>query len=202
MQEQVIQWLEEIKSLHQQLAAAYQEREAARETEAQWRELYNKEAQQRRNEAKLAQEKIVSLKAEIEKIKSVSIAQTVTTEIPEILDKEIENLQTPAELKAKLLEVLQERNQLSQALITEQKNHAQTRTNLTTALGDTIEQLAKLKGTRHSQFIPDDTIIDESVVTPTPETNIVPKKLPTPAKTSSLQLPPFIPERASLETDF
>lgn len=202
MQEQVIQWLEEIKSLHQQLAAAYQEREAARETEAQWRELYNKEAQQRRNEAKLAQEKIEALKLEIEKVKSVSIAQTPTSETPEILEKEIENLQTPAELKAKLIEVLQERDRLSQALITEQKNHAQTRTNLTTALGDTIEQLTKLKGTRHSPYIPDNAIIDEPVVTPGPESNIVPKKLPTPAKTSSLQLPPFIPERSPIETDF
>ena len=58
----VSQWLAEIKTLKQQLAEATQEREQAHASAANWRQLYETEAQQRRSEFNLAQQTIEQLK--------------------------------------------------------------------------------------------------------------------------------------------
>ena len=46
-------------------------------------------------------------------------------------------------MQTQLLEVIQERDCLLQALKLEQENHTQTRKSLTTALGDAIDSLAR-----------------------------------------------------------
>ena len=64
MTQDIRQWLNEIKALQQQLTEVVRDREAALESAAQWRQLYNTEAQQRRAEAKLNQQTIAALQAQ------------------------------------------------------------------------------------------------------------------------------------------
>ncbi|HIK32299.1 MAG TPA: hypothetical protein IGS17_11725 [Oscillatoriales cyanobacterium M59_W2019_021] len=145
----VTQWLNEIESLQQQLAEMRQERAEAESTAEHWRQLYNTEAQQRRDEAQAAQ-------AEIERLQAQLQQQQVRPELSEsnLLDaaqQEVESLPVDMlrsrslDLTVECARLRQEVAQLSDALQTERENHAKTRTELTTALGDTVELLAKSK---------------------------------------------------------
>ena len=51
MNNQVTQWLDQIKALKQQLADCIRDRDAAYESADNWRQLYTNEAQQRRTGA-------------------------------------------------------------------------------------------------------------------------------------------------------
>ena len=147
MSHEVAQWLTEIKALKQQLAELQSDRDAAWESAASWRQLYNTEAQQRRTEAKLTQQAIAALKAEVQQLRDmpqVSVDDTASVAV----QQEVEQLQTVAELREKLFSTLTERDQLVQALKTEQVNHVQTRKSLTTALGDAIDRLTRERTTQ------------------------------------------------------
>lgn len=151
MNNDVKQWLAEIKQLKQQLADIMSDRDAAYESAANWRQLYTNEAQQRRTEAKLAQQQIESLKAQIQQLKGES--SRLSPDDPEAesaIEQEVAGLLTAEELKAKLKEVLVERDRLIDALKTEQSNHTQTRKSLTAVIGDTIDQLNKERGNQQS----------------------------------------------------
>jgi predicted RNase H-like nuclease (RuvC/YqgF family) len=144
MSNDVTQWLAQIKALKQQLADSISDREAANESAANWRNLYNTEAQQRRTEAKLAQQQLESLKAEIRQLQQESSRlKSDDPDAASAIEQEVAQLQSTEELKAKLTEVLLERDRLLDALKIEQANHAQTRKSLTAVIGDTIDQLAK-----------------------------------------------------------
>jgi DNA repair exonuclease SbcCD ATPase subunit len=144
MSNDVTQWLAQIKALKQQLADSISDREAANESAANWRNLYNTEAQQRRTEAKLAQQQLESLKAEIRQLQQESTRlKSDDPDAASAIEQEVAQLQSTEELKAKLTEVLLERDHLLDALKIEQANHAQTRKSLTAVIGDTIDQLAK-----------------------------------------------------------
>ena len=147
MNNDVKQWLNEIKQLKQQLADTISDRDTAYESADNWRKLYTNEAQQRRTEAKLAQQQIESLKVQIQQLKGDG--SRLSTDDPEgesALEQEVTGLLTAEELKAKLKEVLVERDRLIGALKTEQANHAQTRKSFTAVIGDTIDQLTKERG--------------------------------------------------------
>ena len=147
MSNDVTQWLAQIKALKQQLADSVSDRDAAYESAANWRQLYTNEAQQRRTEARLAQEQIESLKAQIQQIQGDSSRlKADDPEAASAIEQEVAQLQTLEELKAKLKEVLAERDRLMDALKIEQANHAQTRKSLTAVIGDTIDQLTKERG--------------------------------------------------------
>lgn len=143
MSYEVTQWLTEIKALKQQIAELQKDRDAAWESAETWRQLYNTEAQQRREEAKLSQETIASLKAEVDQAESLPNVPFDDELSQTDVHQEMEQLESEAELKAKLLAVLNERDRLLQALKSEQHNHAQTRRSLTTALGDAIDRLTR-----------------------------------------------------------
>ena len=154
MNNDVKQWLNEIKQLKQQLADIMSDREVAYESADNWRKLYTNEAQQRRTEAKLAQQQIESLKVQIQQLKGEGSGLSVDdSEGESALEEEVTGLLTAEELKAKLKEVLVERDRLIDALKTEQSNHAQTRKSLTAVIGDTIDQLNKERG--NQQFRPE-----------------------------------------------
>jgi len=147
MSNEVTQWLAQIKALKQQLADSVSDRDAAYESAANWRQLYTNEAQQRRTEARLAQEQIESLKAQIQQLQGDSSRlKADDPEAASAIEQEVAQLQTLEELKAKLKEVLAERDRLMDALKIEQANHAQTRKSLTAVIGDTIDQLTKERG--------------------------------------------------------
>ncbi|MEG5017372.1 MULTISPECIES: hypothetical protein [unclassified Microcoleus] len=150
MAQDVRQWLDEIKRLQQQLTEVSRDRDEAGESAAQWRQLYNTEAEQRRNDAKLTQQSIASLEAQIQQLQNFSPIVPEGDDAGVARQQEVEQLQTVGELKAKLAEVLEERDraieqvkQLTQALKQEEARHAETSKNLTSALGDAVDLLTK-----------------------------------------------------------
>lgn len=154
MAQDVRQWLEEIKRLQQQLAEVVRDRDDALQSAAQWRQLYNTEAQQRRDEAKLHQQTLDTFKAELQKFQSFSSSLPDAAKMV-AHQQEVEPLQAVDELKAKLVEVLLERDRTSeefshlvQALQQEKADHAETRKSLTSALADAVDLLAKAQGHR------------------------------------------------------
>lgn len=147
MSNDVTQWLAEIRELKQQLADAMRDRNEAYESADNWRQLYNNEAQQRRTEAKLAQQQVESLKTQIRKLQGDSASvKKDDAEAALAIEQELATLETVEELKGKLKEIMVERDRLIDALRSEQTNHAQTRKSLTAVIGDTIDQLAKERG--------------------------------------------------------
>ena len=151
MSNDITQWIAQIKTLKQQLADSISDRNAAYESADNWRQLYANEAQQRRTEAKLAQQQMDALKAEIRQLQGES--PPVKTDDPEAasaIEQELAKVQTLEELRAKLKELLLERDRLMDALKIEQANHAQTRQSLTAVIGDTIGQLNKERGNQQS----------------------------------------------------
>jgi hypothetical protein len=145
MSEELTQWLTEIRTLKQKLAEAQTDRDAANESAANWRRLYTKEAEQRRIEAKLAQEQLEALKAKIpEQSSAVQSSDSPITLEP--IDYQVGELKTVEQLQAQLQQIIIERDRLIQALKTEQANHAQTRRSLTTVIAETIDKITKEKG--------------------------------------------------------
>jgi predicted nucleic acid-binding Zn-ribbon protein len=115
MSQEVVQWLNEIKDLKQQvsqLQAALAESEASAD---RWRQLYDTEAQQRRQDAKLAQDSHIDLQGQIAKLNQGY---------------------APSDLE-------QQRDKLTNDLRHEKVSHEQTRKNLTTALADAMELISK-----------------------------------------------------------
>ena len=202
MAQDVRQWLDEIKRLQQQLTEMTRDRDEAGESAAQWRQLYNTEAEQRRNDAKLTQQSVANLEAQIEESQNFSPNVSENGEAGIARQQEVEQLQTDGELKAKLVAVLEERDrafeqikQLTQALKQEESRHAETSKNLTSALGDAVDLLTKAKNpapikkeTAYSlEIVPVTTgNLGESAI----EIRHNPAQLP-PSQNQLLQLPPF-----------
>jgi DNA repair exonuclease SbcCD ATPase subunit len=147
MSQDVAQWLAEIKSLQQQVAQLQQEYEEAQSRIDRWRELYNQEAEQRRKETKVYQNRIDTLQSEIQLLKQGGKSPEERAANERQLWQELNRLETD-EIKQKLLEAIAQIDQakaeaerLREALSAEQIAHEQTRKSLTTALGDTVELL-------------------------------------------------------------
>lgn len=155
MSNDVTQWLAQIKELKQQLADSISDRDAAYESAANWRRLYTTEAQQRRAEARLAQQQIDTLKAQVRQLQEEgSRLKSADPQAATAIEQEITQLQTLEELRVKLKDVMVERDRLIDALKIEQANHAQTRKSLTSVIGDTIDQLAKERSNQQSSSEP------------------------------------------------
>lgn len=151
MSNELTQWLVEIKALRQQLADSFSDRDAAHESADKWRQLYNNEAQQRRTEARLVQQQLETLKSQIRQIQGEALtAKSDDSQAVSAIEQELAQLETVEDLKAKLKEIMLERDRLIDALKTEQASHAQTRKNLTAVIGDTMEQLNKERGNQQS----------------------------------------------------
>ncbi|MFB2837917.1 hypothetical protein [Floridanema evergladense] len=194
MSQDVSQWIAEIQALREQVAQAQRDRDTALETATKWSELYNTEAEQRRKEAKLSQEMIEALKAEIQQLKAGISLKTDDTLDVTAISQEVEELQTVTQLQQKLIEVTIEREQLIKALKTEQENHINTRQSLTTALSDMVDLLTKHSGSDSGETTPKPKS-EEKQPEPAklPEATKPPVQLPIPAKSPSLQLPPTRP---------
>ncbi len=117
MSQAVVQWLNQIKALEQQVADLQAELAESNASGNQWRQRYDTEAQQRRQEA-------VAMQAETAQLTG-TIAQ-------------LQTVVAPSELAA-------ERDRLAASLATEKTSHEQTRKDLTTALSDAMELLSKGK---------------------------------------------------------
>ncbi|MDX2213582.1 MAG: hypothetical protein SFY66_09855 [Oculatellaceae cyanobacterium bins.114] len=155
MTQDVRQWLAEIKHLQQKVVETCQERDEAYAGAANWRKLYEREAQQRRTDATLAAQTIDALKAELIELQRLPQAQDKAPVDVAVMQQQVDQLDG-AELKQKLLDLMVECDRLSQALKTEQESHTQTRNSLTIALGDTVDLLTKERAARthHAESVP------------------------------------------------
>lgn len=154
MNQDIRQWLDEIKRLQEQLGQLRSERDQALASADQWRERYNTEAQQRREEVRRHQEAIAQLRGELEQLQNkFGIAKNeILTRVQ--TQREVEGLETVEELQNKIIEITLERDrareqvyQMTVALEKEKADHLETRTSLTTALGDTMDLLTKAQNT-------------------------------------------------------
>ncbi|MEM9162800.1 MAG: hypothetical protein AAGC54_06995 [Cyanobacteria bacterium P01_F01_bin.4] len=141
MAHDMTQWLAEIRTLQRQLVDLRQDRDQAYASAANWRRLYESEAQQRRQEVEQSQLKLQGLIQELETFKGAPAADA-TSDGAEVTEK-VEAIASIEEARSQLLAALKLCNQLSNALRQEKASHEQTRQSLTTALGDTIDLLAK-----------------------------------------------------------
>ncbi|HEY9699584.1 MAG TPA: hypothetical protein V6D10_20155 [Trichocoleus sp.] len=148
MTQDVRQWLAEIKTLQQKLSETQKERDEAYASAANWRNLYETEAKQRRTEIRLAQQTIDSLKSELQDLQSLPDG-TDRPEAQTAIQQEINQLQDLQALQVRLTDALLECDRLVQALRTEQSAHQQTRKSLTAALGDTVDRLTQARRTRN-----------------------------------------------------
>lgn len=138
MTQEITRWLTEIRTLQQQLAATRQERDQAYQSAANWRQLYDAEAKQRREDTAAFQATIHTLRTELETLR-VHRQDAVTAIIEEQLDAT--DLQTVEGLRTELIKALQSCDRLQKALDAEKANHAETRKTLTSALGEAIDAL-------------------------------------------------------------
>ena len=201
MSHDIQQWIAEIKTLQQQLAEMQRDRDTALESAANWRQHYNTEAQQRRDEAKLSHQMIEALKAEIQQLRAEDARRLDEATEAFALPPEVEQLQSVEELKAKLVQAMIERDRWIQSLKVEKEAHAQTRRTLTNALGDTIDVLvakersatpAAAKATQPTAPAPEALPAAEQTPPGLPESSQPVVSLPEP-KTPSLKLPPTRP---------
>ncbi|MEO1404071.1 MAG: hypothetical protein AAFV72_22860 [Cyanobacteria bacterium J06635_1] len=141
MDHDMTQWLAEIRTLQRQLVELRQDRDQAYASAANWRRLYELEAQQRRQDVEQSQLKLQGLIRELETFKGSPVAET-PSDAAKIIEK-VKAINSLEEARSQLLEALKLSDQLSNALKQEQASHEQTRQSLTMALGDTIDLLAK-----------------------------------------------------------
>lgn len=138
MKQDISDWLNEVKSLQQQLSIMQQERDAAFQEAAQWRDRFHDETQLRQKKISLLQDQIRQLEAAQAALQSTDPSD-IGTEVIESLA----GMTDPAELQQYVHEIAQERNALRRELETERKAHQATREELSLALGDAIDLLTQ-----------------------------------------------------------
>lgn len=136
MTQEITRWLTEIRTLQQQLVAARQERDQAYQSAANWRQRYDAEAKQRRDEVEMLKATEATLRTELSTLRSQH-TDAVAAELETQLDGS--NLQSVEGLRAELIKALQTCDRLQQALNAEKRDHGETRQTLTSALGEAID---------------------------------------------------------------
>jgi DNA repair exonuclease SbcCD ATPase subunit len=153
MTEDIRTWLAEIENLKQQVAKLQQERDEALQSADRWCQLYNKEAQRYRTQVQHSQKDTSDSDrgdaGELSSTTGEASGSPVPADIDHLPASELKNRLQQAYQKIHRLQ--EQTKQLQEALATEKQNHAQTRKNLTTALGDAVERLGKVQGRRHDQ---------------------------------------------------
>ena len=144
MNEDIQYWLHEVKSLQEQVATLQQEKNQAHRDALNWRQRYETEGQQRRQEVRHAQEELIRLRADLAQLQGRGSLETTDSDLT-ATQAEVLALTNVELLQQRLQEVLQERQQLLHALQTERKANNQTRESLTLALGDAVDQLTHYK---------------------------------------------------------
>jgi uncharacterized protein with von Willebrand factor type A (vWA) domain len=145
----VVKWLTEIQSLQRQVAELKQERDLAYTSADNLRSLYDTEAQQRQRDTLTAQSTINRLQKTLEALQSPQFQspQTGPSELNSSgmssIQSSIYNNRSVEQLQTQLIAAKQQCEQLQAMLTAEQADHAKTRENLTAALGDAVDLLAK-----------------------------------------------------------
>ncbi|MBF2090683.1 MAG: hypothetical protein IGR80_04975 [Synechococcales cyanobacterium K44_A2020_017] len=150
MSQDVKQWIAEIRTLQHQIQVANKERDQAYASAENWRKLYQAEAQQRRTDARLMQEKLDQLGMELQTLQQqISSDRSVDGggEQPALQLDQLEALSVE-QLRESLQQAIADANGLRQALQAEKMDHKNTRQSLTTALADTMDLLTREKSDR------------------------------------------------------
>jgi|GEM_PF-2435713 chromosome segregation ATPase len=145
----VSQWLREISELKQHLADAQTAIKEAQKQGEHWRSLYNREAEQRRQDVQRGQERLAELEALLEQPRS--LPQESEADRRRHYQQTLDGLDM-SQLQEQLLDLSLERDrqqlqiqELEMALNAEQQNHQKTRSELTGALADAIALISKTK---------------------------------------------------------
>lgn len=123
----------------QPLHVAQQERDQAQASAKRWRRLYETEAQQRQQEAQIAEQTIQSLRTEVQHLCQFSSSGTHGSPLTSAGPVSAVLSNSVPYLHSQLADLVAERDRLLQALEQEQNNHAKTRENLISALGDALD---------------------------------------------------------------
>lgn len=120
-----------------QLDALQHELDQAQTSAKRWRRLYEVEAQQRQNEAEVAEQTIQGLRAEIQRLCQFSSSSGASVLMSAPRQSEGSS-NSDSRLHNQIANLIAERDQLLQALEQEQRNHEKTKENLIRALGDAL----------------------------------------------------------------
>jgi hypothetical protein len=121
MSQDLTEWIAEVRRLQKQVAELRQQRDQAYNSAANWRRLYDREAQQRRQAASLA-------------------SQLTPDPPPSLPATDPDTLPSPTSPEDQIQALKVQCQQLSQALEAERHAHEQTRLSLTIALGEALDQ--------------------------------------------------------------
>jgi hypothetical protein len=113
------------------------ERDRALEDAAKWRQRYETEAQQRRTETELADKTIRNLRAEVQQLSQMGQTAARPT-VPSLPSVTVGN--DKQSVATELARLAQARDELALALAQEQQQHAKTRENLISALGEALQR--------------------------------------------------------------
>ncbi|MGB3297291.1 MAG: hypothetical protein WBA76_03400 [Phormidesmis sp.] len=131
----IVHWLGEIQSLQRQVAELRQERDLAYASADHLRGLYESEAKQRQRD-------VVAAGQQIERLQQ-ALAPQVEPLNSSVSEIDIQGNHSVEQLQAQLTAAREQCERLKELLQAEQREHAQTRESLTTALGDAVDLLAK-----------------------------------------------------------
>jgi predicted RNase H-like nuclease (RuvC/YqgF family) len=136
---EVMQWLNEVKSLQQQVRDLTIELATAQQNADSWRSRYETEGQQRRSDVTTRQDQINKLKAEIAQLRTQPEFSTTLSDDAIVL--QINGITSMSALQGKLFKVWTDRDNVLAALKKEQLAHEKTKKDLTMALADAMDVL-------------------------------------------------------------
>lgn len=134
MNQDLTQWIAEVRTLQRQLADTRRERDQAYNSAANWRRLYENEACQRRQEAEQHQ-------ADLAEITQQLLDQQRAHHEAQTLAQQLGQADSLNDLQTHLTALVQRCQQLTESLEGERRAHTNTRQSLTAALGDTFDML-------------------------------------------------------------
>lgn len=140
---EVVQWLNEIKSLQQQVRDLTLELSTAQQNEDSWRSRYETEGQQRRSDVTTRQDQINKLQAEIAQLRTQPEFSTTLSD--DAIALQINGITSMSALQNKLFEVWTDRDNVLAAFKKEQLAHEKTKKDLTMALADAMDVLTPKK---------------------------------------------------------
>ena len=149
---EVMQWLNEVKSLQQQVRDLTIELAAAQQNADSWRSRYETEGQQRRSDVTTRQDQINKLQVEIAQLRTQPEFSTTLSD--DAIALQINGITSMSALQDKLFKVWTDRDNVLAALKKEQLAHEKTKKDLTMALADAMDVLTPKNKNNSAQPTP------------------------------------------------
>ena len=149
---EVMQWLNEVKSLQQQVRDLTIELATAQQNADSWRSRYETEGQQRRSDVTTRQDQINKLQVEIAQLRTQPEFSTTLSD--DAIALQINGITSMSALQDKLFKVWTDRDNVLAALKKEQLAHEKTKKDLTMALADAMDVLTPKNKNNSAQPTP------------------------------------------------